>query len=210
MIRRHAFGAAVLLLAFAAWITTVVAPAAIADPTPSLLLSADGARWSETLPEPLFNPAVLWVPGDTRTSSFYVRNQGVTAAELRMQVLAGAEDDLLSTGDIVLEARVEDSPWQPVGRAGRSAALNLVTVGWSGSRRVDVRAAFLPSARSDSQAAGVALRFVVQLSEAVAARPVPGSPTLPATGAPALGLPLVLAAVCFGAAAALLRRRREA
>ncbi|MFL6061726.1 MAG: hypothetical protein ACJ72E_10865 [Marmoricola sp.] len=206
MRRRLFFRVMVALLALAAWVTAEIAPA-LAGPGGELLLSADGTHWSTGLSAPLFDPAVLWVPGDARMSSFYVQNRGTTPAAVRLEVTSDGAD-LLEIGAVELQARVGSEAWHPIARAG-SGVLNALAIGTDRARRVDVRAVFRAGARNATQASGVVLHFVVDLGQAVGAAPQGTSPgSLPATGAPAIRGPLLLAAVLIGAGAALVRRRK--
>lgn len=204
MTRRAIYRGLVLLLALAAWVTTVVAPAAIADVPDGLRVSSDGAHWATDLDRPLFDPDVLWVPGDRRTSSFYVENLGETAAAISVAVVTGA-DTLVSPGDVALEARAAGEAWRPVERALEHDALNTVAVAVDDARRIDVRAVFRAGARNVSQASAVALRFVVQLGDARAGVPQQTGGLLPGTGAPVLGLPLLLAVLLLAGGAATVR-----
>ncbi len=182
-----------------------VLPAATATATAdsrggAVLISQDGTTWSADLPAPLFDPAVRWVPGDARTSSFYVENRGSTPADVRLQVSAEDGDALLGSGEVQLRARIAGGSWMPVvGEVGPS--LDSIAIGVGDSRRIDVRAVLRAASDNLSQTAAVALTFVVRLTETV-----PSRPTMPDTGAPALRGPLLLAALCLGTGLALVRR----
>lgn len=202
MKRRMFYRVLVLLLALAAWVTAEIAPA-LADAGPGLVVSSDGAHWGADLGLPLFDPAVLWVPGDSRTSTFFVQNRGQTPAAVRMQVRTSGPD-LVDTGDVLLQARVGSGGWQQISATGTDV-LNEVAIGIDQARQVDVRAVFRRGSRNVSQASGVTLRFVVDLGEALGSPPAEG---LPMTGAPALGAPLLLGCVLLGTGLALVRRRR--
>ncbi len=206
MRRRFGFRAIGPVLGAVAALLVSLAPGAVATPD-AVVVSSDGSSWSSDLTTPLFEPTVRWVPGDARTSSFYVENRGRTAAEVRVQVRTGADDGLVRTGDVVLCVRVEGGLWRPAEREAGSA-LNTVALRVGEVQRIDVRAAFRAAAQNLSQDAGVALRFVVQLAEAASAT-APGYGAMPDTGAPAVRLPLFLAALCCGTGLALVRRRPE-
>jgi hypothetical protein len=207
MSRRLRFQLMVLVLAFAAWVTTVAAPA-MAEPVSELLVSSDGTHWSADLGTPLFDPAVLWVPGDSRTSSFFVQNRGATSASVSLQVRTQDDANLVSTGAVQLQARASDDRWTSIVGSTGTAVLNALAIPIDGSRRIDVRAVFRAGSRNLTQTSAAVLRFVVQLGQAMTA--APHADSLPATGAPALRLPLLAAAACLGVGAALLRRRRRA
>ncbi|MCZ4499746.1 MAG: hypothetical protein JWQ74_2299 [Marmoricola sp.] len=209
MTRRLVFRTLVLLLVLAAWVTTVVAPAAIADADDSLQVSSDGSHWAASLGRPLFDPAVLWVPGDRRTSSFFVANRGSTPAAVSVQVVTGADDGLVAPGDVELEARVAGEGWRPVTHAVGSAALNALAIPIDQARRVDVRAFFRTGSHNVSQASAVTLRFVVQLGDAITLLPQQPVALLPGTGAPLLGLPLLVALLSLVTGVAVVRRTGE-
>lgn len=174
------------------------------SPGDSVWVSPDGTTWSADLPAPLFDPAVRWVPGDARTSAFFVENRGATPAELQLQVTAEDVDGLVRQGDLQLAARVAGGLWTAVTRDAGSA-LDAIAVRVGETRRIEVRAAFRKAATNLSQASAVTLRFVVRLAEVTPVRPAPVP--LPDTGAPAVRGPLFLAALCLGAGLALTRRR---
>ena len=43
-------------------------------PVPSVSYSSDAESWSHTLSDPLFDNEIRWVPGDERSTEFYVSN----------------------------------------------------------------------------------------------------------------------------------------
>lgn len=51
-------------------------------PAPSVSYSSDGEKWSKTLPDPLFDQDIRWVPGDRRSSEFHVFNDTETDGRL--------------------------------------------------------------------------------------------------------------------------------
>ncbi len=189
-----------LVLGVAAALVTAVAPATADARGGAVLVSPDGSTWSADLPAPLFDPAVRWVPGDSRTSSFYVENRGSTPAEVGLQVSAQDGDALLGPGYVDLRARVAGGPWTPVGESV-GPPLDSIAIGVGESRRVDVRAGLRAAADNLTRTSVVALTFVVRLSEKV-----PPATTIPDTGAPGLRGPLLVAALCLGGGLALVRR----
>lgn len=130
-------------------------------------LSKDGSTWSTTLSDPLFDPAFRWVPGDDEISSFFVRNQGPTGADLTISVRSADTDQLLGNEDIALFARADGGPWVELVNGVASAALTARTVSRLGIVRVDVRAVFDPASTNQSKTKSVPLTFFVTLSEAV-------------------------------------------
>jgi len=101
----------------------VVVPAAEAAPARSsglIGLSADGVTWGRTLEAPLFDPRVRWVPGDTRTARFWVRNQAPSTGDVSVRfsptvTLSGVDAQALR-----VMARAGSRGWtEVVGSAGQ-------------------------------------------------------------------------------------------
>lgn len=199
MRRRTTTAALVVLLVLLA----VLAPqAAASGGEHPVQLSPDGSHWAAELTAPLFDPSVLWVPGDVRTASFYVANHGPTPASVALRVRTVA-DTLVDPGRVQLQARVDGTTWREVVPAAGTDTLNPVALEVADVSRVDVRARFRSAAGNATQSASVRLGFAVDLGEAP---PVPGPDHLPGTGAPLLRGPLLLAGLLLGAGAALVRR----
>lgn len=101
---------AVVITALIGFTLGAIAPAVAAD---ELGLSLDGVTWTEALTMPLFDPDMVWVPGDVEDGQFFFRNQSTD--EATYQVSATIEDagELLAQGDMVLSAAVNGGPWQP-------------------------------------------------------------------------------------------------
>ncbi|WP_146825372.1 LPXTG cell wall anchor domain-containing protein [Aeromicrobium flavum] len=193
-----------------------VAPAAADD---RIALSADGTVWADRLIEPLFDPSVVWVPGDTRTASFWVRNQAQSNASLTATVRSEDGDDLMSSRQVTLRAR-SGGPWVTLRNGTPSGGLTSVSIKPGSAVRVDVQAALDPAASNASQASSLDLGFDVRLAEAVdeTANDTDGSDDesgsagwLPDTGS---GTPLILVwmagiAMAVGAALAAAGRREK-
>jgi hypothetical protein len=209
------------LLAAGCWLATT-SPAIAAD---EIGLSNDGSHWSTVLTDPLFDPSFIWVPGDAKTSSFFVRNQGPTPAELTITVTSGDGDQLLANDDITLAARADGGSWAPLRNGVATTALTAQAIARGGSTRVELRARFDPASANRTEDKSLPLRFVVRLTEAI---PTPG-PTpsdsdsdesnhareggigLPGTGSN-LGVGTAWSAVALlggGSLLALLARRRS-
>ena len=143
-------------------VLAAVTPAAAAD---EIGVSRDGRRWSGTLTEPLFDPRTRWVPGDTRTVSFYVRNQGRTNARLVATVRSVAGDRLWSDGHLTLRARVRGT-WFPLRNGQPSGDLTQESLRPGTAVRVDVQAGLDRASTNASQASGLELTFGLRLTEA--------------------------------------------
>jgi len=204
----------------------VAAPAAAAD---EVRVSADGRAWTSDLGRPLFDPAHRWVPGEERTETFWVRNDGEGPGTLRIGAVVRDLDGLDAGGWVDVSMRVDDGGWVALEPGERTARFGSMAQGTS--EQVDVRAAFRPESGNDTMRQALEFDFEVFLAGdglpdqpgASAGPDVPstggdrgdstaeaGGPLLPDTGAPAgLGWLAALAALCLGAGIALLARRRE-
>lgn len=107
MIRRFASLVAAAVLA-------VCASAAPARADGEIGLSSDGVTWVRQLTTPLYDAGFAWVPGDVEERSFRVRNDGPSAGELTVDVVAGDPQAFLASPDLLLEARVGSGPWVEV------------------------------------------------------------------------------------------------
>lgn len=201
------------------WVQAVVAlavvsagaaPARAAD---EVGLSLDGRSWTTDLSRPLFDPRMRWVPGDVETRSFWVRNQGPTAASLRVAVRTSDPGALIAEDDIEIAARVRDGRWVPLTGAGPAPDDRVLGDGplAEGERvRVDLRARFVPWSTNRSERRTLPLVFVVRLSQA---GPDGGDGPLPDTGSAVAPWLLWLGgALVTGGVGAVLAatRRREA
>ncbi|MFT4188474.1 MAG: hypothetical protein QM621_07805 [Aeromicrobium sp.] len=131
-------------------------------------VSRDGVTWSQTLPTPLFDPSVRWVPGDVRTSTFYVRNDGSSAAYLTVAARGADDDRLLADDDIALRARVAGGDWTPLENGASGIALTEQSIARGEVAEIDVEAAFAWESANQSQTKQLALRFDVRLTAAEA------------------------------------------
>lgn len=182
------------------------ARAAIADG--ELGLSNDGVIWGRTLAHPLFDSAFRWVPGDTETRSFFVRNQSGQAGDLVIDVQGSRANALMQTGDLSVSARGVDGAWQAISEPGRHRLLSEVQVPSGDRKRVQVTVAFGPASTNQSQIKALDLKFQVRLTEHIDSegRPRPGN-GLPDTGASPCGGRVALGIGLVGCGVLLLRRR---
>ncbi|CUR54684.1 conserved exported hypothetical protein [metagenome] len=170
-------------------------------------LSRDGVTWSDHLAAPLFDPAVRWVPGDTRVESFLVRNQSTTGGLLDLELHDGTVDDLLQTGDLSVATKVGDADWTTV--SGEGVALGgAISVAPGEHERVSVRVSFDEASTNQSQALALDLDLTARLTQDDQTS-TPGGP-LPATGGPS-GWVALTGAVLLAAGWLLVgsRRRKE-
>lgn len=168
-------------------IALVVASMTPAVASPSVGLSRDGVSFGPSLDPPLFDPGIRWVPGDTRSASFYVRNQARDDADVAIDVLGVRTDSLLDTGDLTVSARGGGGAWSDVTSPGTHRLVSRVDVPAGNSTRVDVTVAFASESSNASELRRLDLDIRVLLSQDVGDLVTGGgSGLLPDTGAPAL------------------------
>lgn len=190
--------AASISAAAVAAVVMVAVPAA-AQAAPGL--STDGVHWSHSLALPLFDPGVRWVPGDSRSASFYVRNDATDPAVLVVAAHTSDPDGVLAAGDVTVSARVGDHPWQALPRSGRTHTLAPLQLPEAGVRRVELRAGLADAAPNTSQYSTVSLTLGVTLSQQTASA---AGNDLGATGLD-VRLLISTAAVLMGCGIALAR-----
>lgn len=165
-------------------------------------LSRDGQTWGSSLDGPLFGGDMQWVPGDSATASFYVRNQSRDGSELAIDVREQEGDADLGK-DLVFKARADDGPWVALGMRGASHMLSTDPLTGGESVRIDLNTTFNPSVIASTGATAVQMRFRVSLADAeLAAGP------LPSTGARVEMWMVGLGAVVTGSGVAMVARRR--
>jgi hypothetical protein len=171
-------------------------------------LSVDGATWAPSLTAPLFDPNLRWVPGDTRSATFYVRNQSDDSATLSVDVLGTALHSLLDTGDLTVSARGDEIDWRATSRPGTHRLVSDVAVPPGASTPIDVTVAFAPGSSNESMRRQLDLRFRLTVTQGSAVGPDAGG--LPDTGAPgAWDLVLGVMLVAAGIVATSRRPERE-
>ncbi|MCR1783096.1 hypothetical protein KVF89_11165 [Nocardioides carbamazepini] len=208
MIRRLAALLAAAVLAVGAG----AAPAHADDETG---LSTDGVTWLPQLTAPLYDAAFRWVPGDVEERSFRVRNDGPSAGELSVEVLATDPAGLLASPDFHLEARVGQGPWTEVLVGTTRIQPTVLGVPRGGDTSVTVRGTFRPEATARFQeVAPFEVRVTMAETGEVAGVEDDGGGgvsggALPDTGSP-FGIGLIwIAAGLVGAGIALVRPGRH-
>jgi len=181
------------------------APAAAAG---ELGISSDGVTFTPTFHGPLFDSDVRWVPGDTRSATFYVRNEGGTPARMSVDVLGDHVGDLLDSGDVTITASASSSSGSTTSGVERRLVA-LPQVAANEIVPVTVRVDFDFSSPNTTQLRSTDLRFRVNLSQTSAeVGGDDGNGPLPDTGAPTLWT-LALGAVLLGTGVAIVSRRRQ-
>lgn len=190
--------------------------AAAADPNePGILLSFDKSTWVETLAHDLFDDTIRWVPGDERTETFWLKNNGPVESVVSVESEGTGTEDLVKMGDIDVDLRVDNGPW------GTLESLNdrLIQAGFANAgsvSKVDVRVSLVGESPNYSQLQTIDFDLVIRLTQNA---PLPPEPPvidpdsytgLTATGGQAIGqiafigLLGAIVGVLF-----LIKRRRE-
>ncbi|MGO3148184.1 MAG: hypothetical protein ACTIJ6_10960 [Leucobacter sp.] len=165
-----ALAASVLLTGTLAW----ASPARAVTESPKIELSADGIVWASNLADPLFDSETRWVPGDSRTATFFVRNLGGTDAWLSLKAERLSSARPLPEDDIVLATRASDGAWENLG--GTPAKKLALTESDSAATEVTVQAQVPWRAGNDTQLDDARFNITVNLAEAVDVPNAPESP----------------------------------
>ncbi|GAA3531511.1 hypothetical protein GCM10022234_30830 [Aeromicrobium panaciterrae] len=178
-------------------------PAAAAD---EIGLSRNGVTFSSSLGGPLFDNPIIWVPGDLESETFYVRNQGDTAAKLTVDILGDQAGDLIDSGDLHVTAL---SGAQST-TASDGAEHRLLTVGGVEADEivpVTITVELDESSTNETQLRASELNFRINLQQSSAVLGEDDE-ALPDTGTQTPAWLLVLATACLAAGLALISRRR--
>ena len=157
-----------LSLLVAATMMLVVTSVSVARAADELGLSADGVTWSPSLNQPLFDSSQLWVPGDSETARFYVRNQGGTPADLTIDILGSTTSDLFDTGDLHVTATGGGGNWVTVSERGEHRLLTRPDLSDGAAVPIDVTVVLDADSTNVSQFRSAELDFRVTLTEVVA------------------------------------------
>lgn len=207
-------------------VTALSVPAATANAAGELGLSVDGVTWSPGLSVDLFDSNVLWVPGDSRTGTFYARNQATTAGMMSVEIVGGPVQDLLASGDLRVTARTSSGGGaSTTALPGTTRVLSDVVMPAGSDERVTIQIDFDPA--SDNPTQRQKFEFDVRVTLTEIAGNAPGNPpghvsdsppgNLPGTNTPwpitgaRVGATLLAAALVLGFGTLLQRvtRRRE-
>lgn len=148
-----------------------------AAPNSMIELSADGIAWSSELADPLFDPAILWVPGDSLTATFFVRNLAETNGWITAEADRLGSTQPLAETDLSLAIRITGGEWQELGGGARTSNLGIVQPGVAPTE-VELRATMAPDAGNDTQRGNARFAIHVHLREAVDDHAA-GSPSVP-------------------------------
>ncbi|MCW2750341.1 MAG: putative cell surface protein [Aeromicrobium sp.] len=168
-----------------------------------LQLSLDGVHWTDAISDPLFNPSMRWVPGDSEQATFFIRNHGGSAGDLTVDLLGSSAGKLLDSGSLHITAKGGGGAWTSVSAPGRHRLLSAPHVADGQIEPIAVNAVFDAAANNRSQLHAAKLAFRVTLSESTSDSPLPN------TGAPDLRWYAALSAILIGIGLALVSRRNE-
>jgi LPXTG-motif cell wall-anchored protein len=115
----------------------------------------------------LFDPGFLWVPGDDEESSFYVRNQGPSGANLTVFVRSTDTDKLVADDALELWVRSGGGSWMRLQNGAGSTVLASGSAAEGSVTRVDVRVRFDPASVNQSETKALRLNFIITLTQAV-------------------------------------------
>lgn len=202
-----------VVVTLVAAVLALTASPAVADP--EVGLSSDGVTFTETLTTPLFDTSLRWVPGDDRTATFYVRNQGPTGALMTITARSADTDELLANGDMVIRARADGGPWVELQNAVPSDQVLTDGIARGEVVDVDVNVVFDFASPNESQLDVLRARFDIGLRQDPNAPGVDGDADagqegsgLADTGGPA-SWTLLLAFVLLGTGVALAHSRLD-
>ncbi|MBC7595092.1 MAG: LPXTG cell wall anchor domain-containing protein [Kineosporiaceae bacterium] len=208
---KHYF--AVLFAVLIAMFSTA-APAAAAG---ELGISSDSVTYAPTFHGPLFGTAIRWVPGDSRTATFYVRNQSPDLASLAITLLGNHIGDLLESGDVTVTATGGGGAVSPVSNGNEQ--LLLLASGITGGEVVPVHVTvdFNESSPNDTQMRSTDLNFRISLTQSSITPQGNGggngnngsASPLPNTGAPNITWIVALGSILLGTGIAIVSRRRQ-
>lgn len=71
-------------------------------------LSVDGVRWTSDHEAAFFHSANAWLPAQTRSAVFWVRNDGDVTADVDVVVATSAGETLTQSGQVTLSATIGD------------------------------------------------------------------------------------------------------
>ncbi len=206
-----------------------LALAAPANAASQIGLSTDGVHWGSHLSQ-LFPAGFRWVPGDSETSTFYVRNQSGDPAALSITLLGGSVQSLMSSGDLTVSARVDAGSYHAVSATGDHVLLKAVPTAAGAHHKITVKVDFAASSQNPTQNQRFDFRVRVGLAQATGTGQGNGNghhgngngngsgqggadgsgSGLPNTGADVSPLALYLAlGLCLGGSVLIVRSRRR-
>lgn len=181
-------------------------PAAPALAAGELGLSLDGHLWTQSISTPLFDRSFRWVPGDSQTETFFVRNQGGSRGDLTVDIISTTASSLIESGDLHVTAKGGGGAWTTVSQGGTHRLLTEADVADGQVNAIKVTVSLDSTSINNTQLLASELTFRITLRESAASG---SNAVLPDTGAPNLLLFLALSALFVGAGLGLVTRRSE-
>ncbi len=157
---------------------TTATPAVAAD---ELGLSLDQVHWSSSISTPLFDPSLRWVPGDSESATFYIRNQAGDAGDLTVDLLGSTAGNLIDSGDLHITAKGGGGDWTTVSEPGRHRLLSAPTIAAGQVVPIEVAVVFDAASVNQTQLRATRLTFRITLSQS---RQGPGDEADDPDGAP--------------------------
>lgn len=161
-------GGVVLTVGCALPVLLPVLLAAPAHADSELGFSVDGRQWQPRLTDPLFDPALRWVPGDVRTARFLVRNEAPDTGAMTVDVVRARRTSLIESGFLRVTARAGDGPWTPLDDGDVSRLVDDHLVDSGRPVAVQVRVAMDADAPNGTMVLSTDLDFRVTLRDALA------------------------------------------
>ena len=198
----------------------VALPCSVAFSTPAaategaLDVSQDGVTWVDSITDPLFDSDVRWIPGESRTGSFFIRHRGGTPGHLVVDVIGSASGGLLDSGDLHVSARGGGGTWREISTAGTHRLLTVPDLPSGAIEKIVVTVAFDQRSTNATQQSAAHLLFRVTLTESSATdgpgeeHDGGGNGPLPDTGAPDAWWLAVTAAVLIATGLLLVASSR--
>lgn len=184
---------------------SMAAPASAAN---ELGVSNDGTTWSSSLPNPLFDNDIRWVPGNSRNATFYVRNQSADYGNLTIDILGDHAGTLLDLGDLHIAANGGGGTSTPVSDGAEHRLLMASGIPSGGIVPINITVDFDDTSANESQLLSTDLNFRVALSHGGSLNDnVSGA--LPNTGAPEITWIIVIGSIFLGTGIAAVSRRRQ-
>lgn len=193
-----------ILVALTAIMAMMMSRSAVAAED-DLMLSRDAANWTNTLEQPLYDEGDRWVPAESRTVSFFMRNQADSAGDLTVMAKTNGATALLN--DLVFEARAGSQPWAELDGSGPARRLNTDSIPLGSVVPVTIRTTFVAGSGNDTQELSASLRLVVSLTASTA--DTTEADRLPSTGSAITGWQVWAGAVLVGIGAALFAARQR-
>lgn len=151
---------------FASAVMMTFALAGPASAAYDVQVSSDGTSWSSAyLPGDLFDNTIMWVPGDTRTATFYVRNTSDDPTKMSIDLLGNHLGTLLDLGAVHITAKSGKGKWTVASDGALHRLLTGTKIKAGASVPVTVNVAYDFSSSNASQLLSTDLKFRVTLTQ---------------------------------------------